>query len=346
MSLKPIICCKEYTITAFSAVNNDELRDVVKCGTSSIFAETLDKTLACTYKVYGDNYVHVEFADNVISYVYDQYDGWSVRGVSREDSVGALKALYVKLGGDYDDVVGCVTDLEVLNKISVLYNGKDGARSYGEAVINITENYAGGGSGGTEPYVEYQLDENGQIITAKLIGFYSIPQKLLYSQPEVRSIDLSGSPNLETILDWAFGNSTKLVSIIGMPDSLTSIGSNAFNGCTSLALTSLPANLTSIGDSAFNNCTSLTNLEICAESIGLRCFSFCTGLRNVWFRNQVKTITAASQTSCPFYGAYSSLNIYAEPSSRPSGWGYYYNRTGTSGSHTCPVTYDQTTSPF
>lgn len=139
MSLKPIICCKEYTITAFSAVNNDELRDVVKCGTSSIFAETLDKTLACTYKVYGDNYVHVEFADNVISYVYDQYDGWSVRGVSREDSVSVLKALYVKLGGDYDDVVGCVTDLEVLNRISVLYNGEDGARSYTEAIKNIAD---------------------------------------------------------------------------------------------------------------------------------------------------------------------------------------------------------------
>lgn len=128
-----------YTITAFAPVNNDELREVVKRGRKAIFAETLDKTLACTYKVYGDNYVHVEFADNVISYVYDQYDGWSVRGISREDSVSALRALYVKLGGDYANVAGCVTDLEVLNKISVLYNGEDGARSYTEVIKNIAD---------------------------------------------------------------------------------------------------------------------------------------------------------------------------------------------------------------
>ena len=42
-----------------------------------------------------------------------------------------------------------------------------------------------------------------------------------------------------------------------LPDSLTSVGSQAFMGCTSLALTRLPEGLTSIGDRAFEGCIFL-----------------------------------------------------------------------------------------
>jgi len=44
---------------------------------------------------------------------------------------------------------------------------------------------------------------------------------------------------------------------ITIPDSMTSIGYDAFEGCTSLTSIKMPDSVTSIGGSAFYNCTSL-----------------------------------------------------------------------------------------
>ena len=64
-------------------------------------------------------------------------------------------------------------------------------------------------------------------------------------------------------------------------DSIETIGSYAFYGCSNLATLDLPA-ATSIGDSAFNYCTSLTTVDIpAATSIGDSAFSSCRSLTTV-----------------------------------------------------------------
>ena len=45
-----------------------------------------------------------------------------------------------------------------------------------------------------------------------------------------------------------------------MPDSVTSIGSWAFEGCTSLQGITIPDSVTSIGERAFEGCTSLQSI--------------------------------------------------------------------------------------
>ncbi len=45
-----------------------------------------------------------------------------------------------------------------------------------------------------------------------------------------------------------------------IPDSVTSIGQHAFNGCRSLTSVTIPDGVTSIGDGAFASCTSLTDV--------------------------------------------------------------------------------------
>jgi hypothetical protein len=68
----------------------------------------------------------------------------------------------------------------------------------------------------------------------------------------------------------AFKNCTSLTGIktpnsnwgAYLPDSLTTIGANAFYGCSSFEHVILPANITSIGDGAFAYCTSLGGIEV------------------------------------------------------------------------------------
>ena len=52
-----------------------------------------------------------------------------------------------------------------------------------------------------------------------------------------------------------------LTSII-IPNSVTSIGSDAFRGCTGLTSVTIPDSVTSIGTCAFYECTSLTDVTI------------------------------------------------------------------------------------
>ena len=47
-----------------------------------------------------------------------------------------------------------------------------------------------------------------------------------------------------------------------LPDSVTCIGANAFNGCRSLANIVIPESVTSIGEEAFSGCRSLTRITI------------------------------------------------------------------------------------
>lgn len=84
----------------------------------------------------------------------------------------------------------------------------------------------------------------------------------------------------------AFLNNTAITSVV-LPDSITSIGENAFNGCESLTSVTFGKNsqLSSIGPGAFNYCYSLESITIpeSVTSIGSEAFNYCCGLRSVTF---------------------------------------------------------------
>ena len=70
-------------------------------------------------------------------------------------------------------------------------------------------------------------------------------------------------PSSLTSIESSFYGCGKLKRVINIENTqLTSIGSNAFNACSSLAEITLPASLTSIGTGAFNGCTSLQYIRI------------------------------------------------------------------------------------
>ena len=66
--------------------------------------------------------------------------------------------------------------------------------------------------------------------------------------------------SVTSIGDQAFYDCSSLESIV-IPDSVTSIGSTAFDGCSNLESVVIPDSVTSIGDEAFDNSSSLTDVS-------------------------------------------------------------------------------------
>lgn len=68
---------------------------------------------------------------------------------------------------------------------------------------------------------------------------------------------------------------------VTLPDTVTTIGRDAFASCSQLAGIALPDGLTSIGDGAFANCSRLLDVSLPAGLtwIGPRAFWFCSSLK-------------------------------------------------------------------
>ena len=86
----------------------------------------------------------------------------------------------------------------------------------------------------------------------------------------------------------------------GIDYQVTSIGYNAFNGCTGLTSVKIPNSVTSIGECAFYRCTGLTSVEIpnSVTSIGDNAFYGCTGLKSLTIGNLVESIGYAAFAGC------------------------------------------------
>ena len=97
------------------------------------------------------------------------------------------------------------------------------------------------------------------------------------------------APSITTIGSQAFEGCSKLVVFTG--DGITTIGSAAFKGCSSLKNISLPL-LSKISTNAFQNCISLDSFDVPANvnSIGDAAFSGCTQLEKFIIPDHVNSL--------------------------------------------------------
>ena len=108
------------------------------------------------------------------------------------------------------------------------------------------------------------------------------------------------------------------ITSITIPDSVTSIGNDAFGDCENLTDITIPDSVTSIGEGAFRNCKSLTSITIpCSvTSIGYKAFCFCENLTNITIPDSVTSIGddafyyCASLTSITIPNGVTSIGDY------------------------------------
>lgn len=181
----------------------------------------------------------------------------------------------------------------------------------------------------------YELENGGATITsyigtsktvtvpAKIAGHRVLKVSGLFTnhmKSSITSISFSNG-----ILQIGDGLCKEYIALekVTLPDTLTSIGNDAFFGCTSLKGITVPSTVSSIGSGAFGNCPSLISADLSCQvteipaklfasdtslstlklpnyitSIGDMAFEGCSSLRSVTLPDTVKTIGTGSFSSC------------------------------------------------
>ena len=85
-----------------------------------------------------------------------------------------------------------------------------------------------------------------------------------------------------------------------IPNSVTSLGNDAFYGCNGLLFITIPNSVTSIGERALYSCTSLTPITIpnSVTTIGIYAFYSCTSLTSITIPNSVTSIGENAFLGC------------------------------------------------
>lgn len=146
------------------------------------------------------------------------------------------------------------------------------------------------------------------ISVSSLNSYYSSSNGILFNKSQTTLIQYpngktggyTAPDSVTTIGPNAFQNSISLTNVT-LGNSVTSIvGNNTFYGCTNLTSITLGNGLTNIGPNAFFGCTSLTSVAIpnSVTSIGIQAFSGCSGLTNITFGGNVASIGANTFLNC------------------------------------------------
>ena len=94
-----------------------------------------------------------------------------------------------------------------------------------------------------------------------------------------------------------------------IPNSVRSIGYEAFRGCSGLTKLTLPDSVTSIGNYAFSDCSGMTELTLpnSVRSIGDYAFFYCSGMTELTLPNSVTSIVDYAFSECSGLAKITSL---------------------------------------
>ena len=161
------------------------------------------------------------------------------------------------------------------------------------------------------------------VSAAEVVDSGTCGDNLTWSLDSDGTLTISGSGKMKDYYVYDGSTSTPpwysyriQIKAVVISDGVTSIGSSAFEGCSSLTSTDIPDGVTSIGDSAFHNCSSLTSINIPdgVTSIGDWAFHNCSSLKDVYISDVEAWLNISfgdSYSSHPnYYGNLIILDIY------------------------------------
>lgn len=106
----------------------------------------------------------------------------------------------------------------------------------------------------------------------------------------LETLTFKETSSLTTIGNDAFLGCSKLSSSLTIPNSVTTIGTYAFSSCAKLEKVTMGNGVTNIGASAFSYCVKLATLDLGASEkiIGANAFAYCSLLTELTIPNSVK----------------------------------------------------------
>ena len=115
--------------------------------------------------------------------------------------------------------------------------------------------------------------------------------------PKITSITLPDT--ITTIGKEAFANNTELTSL-NIPDSVTFIGAGAFYDCRSLTSINIPKGVTTIKEGTFYGCSGLTEITLpdTVAIIEANAFVKCSSLKSITLPSAVDTISYGCFEGC------------------------------------------------
>ena len=143
------------------------------------------------------------------------------------------------------------------------------------------------------------VSANNSAYSAENSVLFNKNKTKLITYPEGKAGESYTIPSsVNSIAAGAFTNST--LKSVTIPDSVKSIGNDAFFCCSSLKSISLPSSVKSIGDRAFMMCNTLTEVAVPngVSKISYATFADCSSLKSITLPSSVESIEGRAFICC------------------------------------------------
>ena len=140
--------------------------------------------------------------------------------------------------------------------------------------------------------ITYRIDENGAMV--------AVAETALTEANILSTVEFEGNQYLVIkINDKVFYGNTNLTTVT-LAESLTTLGSNAFESCKSLKTIKIPSGVTAIPENCFRECSLMESVSLPEGlvEIGAFAFSGCQNLESVTLPESLTTLGSYAFDSC------------------------------------------------